>query len=67
MSSIAFLGASDYMIAWNVAKLLKLNPQDTKSVVFTGGMRNINMGIVIAVTHFPEAVAIPVVTGVLFQ
>lgn len=67
MGSIAFLAASGYTIAWNVAKLLKLNPEDTKAVVFSGGMRNINTGIVIAVAHFPAAAAIPVVTGVLFQ
>ena len=67
MSSVAFLAASGYTIAWHLTKLLKLNPDDTKAVVFSGGMRNINIGIVIATQHFPMAAAIPVVTGVLFQ
>ena len=35
--------------------------------VFTGGMRNIAVGVVVASTYFPAKVAIPVVFGMLFQ
>ncbi|WP_107841047.1 bile acid:sodium symporter family protein [Metasolibacillus meyeri] len=35
--------------------------------VFTGGMRNIALGVVIASTYFPAKVAMPVVFGMLFQ
>lgn len=35
--------------------------------VFTGGMRNIAVGVVIASTYFPAKVVLPVVFGMLFQ
>ncbi|WP_042477424.1 bile acid:sodium symporter family protein [Bacillus ndiopicus] len=35
--------------------------------VYTGGMRNISLGVVIATTYFPPKVAMPVVFGMLFQ
>ncbi|KGR75625.1 bile acid:sodium symporter family protein [Ureibacillus sinduriensis] len=37
------------------------------TVVFTGGMRNIAVGVVIASTYFPAKVVMPVVFGMLFQ
>ena len=67
MSSIAFLAISGYVMAWNLARLIKLNEADAKAAVFSGGLRNVSTGIVIAVAHFPAAAAIPVVTGVFFQ
>lgn len=35
--------------------------------MFSGGMRNISAGAVLAVSYFPPAVAVPVVLGMLFQ
>lgn len=35
--------------------------------VFTGGMRNIAVGVVVASTYFPSRVVLPVVFGMLFQ
>src|SRR5690606_2105957 len=35
--------------------------------VFTGGMRNIAVGVVVASTYFPPKVAMPVLFGMLFQ
>jgi predicted Na+-dependent transporter len=67
MASIAFLAISGYTMAWNLSKLLKLNDTDAKAVVFSGGMRNVSTGIVIAVVHFPAGAALPVVTGIFFQ
>lgn len=37
------------------------------TVVFTGGMRNIAVGVVVASTYFPAKVVMPVVFGMLFQ
>ena len=67
MSSLAVLSITGYLIAWQVAKWLKLEVAELKAFVFSGGMRNTNTGIVIAVAHFPPAVALPIATGVFFQ
>jgi len=67
MGSIILLAASGYTMAWNLAKLLKLSEADMKAAIFSGGARNVSTGVVIAVAYFPVAVAIPVVTGILFQ
>lgn len=37
------------------------------TVMFTGGMRNIALGVVVASTYFPAKVVAPVVFGMLFQ
>ncbi len=37
------------------------------TIVFTGGMRNIAVGVVVATTYFPAKVVMPVVFGMLFQ
>lgn len=37
------------------------------TLVFTGGMRNIAIGVIVATTYFPSKVAMPVVFGMLFQ
>ena len=36
-------------------------------MMFSGGMRNISAGAVLAISYFPPAVAVPVVLGMLFQ
>lgn len=46
--------------------ILKDYPQMT-TLVFTGGMRNIAVGVIVATTYFPSKVAMPVVFGMLFQ
>lgn len=61
---LAFLG---YFISFLIANLLKFNRETTVALIFTGGMRNISVGAVLAVTYFPAAVAVPVVMGMLFQ
>jgi len=67
MAAIIVLAVSGYTMAWNLARLLKLNETDTKAAIFSGGVRNVSTGVVIAVAYFPAAVAIPVVVGILFQ
>ena len=61
---IAFSG---YLLSWWIAKLLKWEKEEIITVTYTGGMRNIAAGSVLAVTYFPAAVAVPVILGTLFQ
>ncbi|MFT4416579.1 bile acid:sodium symporter family protein [Fredinandcohnia humi] len=61
---IAFCG---YLFSWGIGHLMKLGKEEIIALVFTGGMRNISAGAVIAVTFFPAEVAVPVVVGMLFQ
>lgn len=61
---IAFSG---YLFAFTIGKLLKLDKETIITLTFTGGMRNISAGAVIAVSYFPPAVAVPVVLAMLFQ
>ena len=67
MASITTLAVMGYLMSWHLAKWLKLPEQDVKAVVFSGGMRNMSTGVVIAVAYFPPAAAIPIVTGIFFQ
>ncbi|WP_186576824.1 bile acid:sodium symporter family protein [Aquibacillus kalidii] len=64
MFFIAFCG---YLISWIVGRLLKKDRDVVVALTFTGGMRNISAGAVIAVAYFPPPVAVPVVIGMLFQ
>jgi BASS family bile acid:Na+ symporter len=48
-------------------RLLKFQQDDIITLTFTGGMRNISAGAVLAITYFPPQVAVPVVLGMLFQ
>jgi len=67
MVTVFMLATSGYVMAWGVAMIAKLGREDTLTVVFSGGMRNVGTGIVIAVAYFPMATTIPVITGILFQ
>lgn len=65
---VAFLIAfSGYFISFFIAKLLKSDKETVIALTFTGGMRNISAGTVLAVSYFPAPVAVPVVIGMLFQ
>ncbi|KKI94008.1 hypothetical protein WQ54_00205 [Bacillus sp. SA1-12] len=61
---LAFFG---YLLTWMVANWLKRDRETKVAMIFTGGMRNISAGAVIAVQYFPAAVAVPVIIGMLFQ
>lgn len=65
---VVFLFAvSGYVFAFIIGRyILKDYPQMT-TLVFTGGMRNIAVGVIVATTYFPSKVAMPVVFGMLFQ
>jgi bile acid:Na+ symporter, BASS family len=51
----------------SIGKWLKRGREEIVVLTFTGGMRNISAGAVLAVSYFPAAVAVPVVLGILFQ
>ncbi|WP_044640585.1 bile acid:sodium symporter family protein [Risungbinella massiliensis] len=66
-ATVFFIALSGYFFAWMIGKLLKREPNEIIALVFTGGMRNISAGAVIAVGYFAPRVALPVVVGMLFQ
>jgi len=67
MLSIMLLAVIGYCISWFLARWMKLPDEDVKAVVFSGGMRNMSTGVVIAVAHFPPGAAIPIISGIFFQ
>jgi len=65
---IVFLIAlSGYFFAWALGILTKRKREEIIGMIFSGGMRNISAGAVLAVSFFPSQVAVPVVIGMLFQ
>lgn len=66
--AVVFLVAlSGYVICYVVGKLVWKDEELVVTFVFTGGMRNISAGVVLATTYFPGKVVMPVVFGMLFQ
>jgi bile acid:Na+ symporter, BASS family len=65
--TVLCIACGGYVFAWVLARLTKRSRDTTVSLLFTGGMRNISAGAVIAVQYFPAAVAVPVVLAMLFQ
>ena len=65
---IVFIVAISGYILWLlIGHFIWKDPTLVSTLVFTGGMRNIAVGIVIASSYFPPRVALPVVFGMLFQ
>lgn len=64
---VCFIAIIGYLIAFITGQILIKNRQTTIALTFTGGMRNISAGAVIATAYFPPQVAVPVVIGMLFQ
>lgn len=65
--AVFFVAASGYLFSFLIGMFLKQNRDNVIALTFTGGMRNISAGAVIAVSYFAPAVAVPVVVGMLFQ
>ncbi|MGP7816957.1 bile acid:sodium symporter family protein [Niallia sp. 01092] len=65
--TIFFIALSGYFFAWILGVLTKRNKDEVIGMIYTGGMRNISAGAVLAVSFFPPQVAVPVVIGMLFQ
>lgn len=64
---VFILAGSGYGFALILGHFIFRDTKTVTSLVFLGGMRNIAVGTIIAVTYFPAKVAIPVVFGMLFQ
>lgn len=64
---VLFMALTGYLFSFLIGRLIKSDRDTVVSLTFTGGMRNISAGAVIAVSYFPAAVAVPVVVGMLFQ
>lgn len=61
------ISVSGYSFSLLIGRFIIKNHQQTTALVFTGGMRNIAIGVIVATTYFPSKVAMPVVFGMLFQ
>lgn len=65
---VFLLAASGYAMCLLIGHFLwKKDFSLITTFVFTGGMRNIAVGVVVASTYFPPKVGLPVVFGMLFQ
>lgn len=61
------IALTGYLFSFFVGRLMKRGQSTVITLTFTGGMRNISAGAVLAVSFFPAAVAVPVVVAMLFQ
>ncbi len=64
---VLVIAASGYTFALIISRIFLKSQADQATFVFNAGMRNIAVGVVIAMTYFPSKVAMPVVFGMLFQ
>ncbi|RHW34993.1 bile acid:sodium symporter family protein [Lysinibacillus yapensis] len=64
---VLVLALSGYVMCLIFGHFLFKDMAIITTVVFTGGMRNIAVGVVVASTYFPPKVVMPVVFGMLFQ
>ena len=64
---IIVLASLGYLLGLIFSKIMGFNYADKVALIINGGMRNISVGAVIAVTYFPAPVAVPVILGMLFQ
>lgn len=64
---VFIVAISGYILWFLIGHFVWKDPTLVSTLVFTGGMRNIAVGIVIASSYFPPRVALPVVFGMLFQ
>ncbi|MFP3719012.1 bile acid:sodium symporter family protein [Niallia circulans] len=65
--TVFVIALSGYFFAWILGVVTKRSKEETIAMIYSGGMRNISAGAVLAVSFFPPAVAVPVVIGMLFQ
>lgn len=66
-ATVFFIAFTGYLFSFFIARLFKEDRDTVVTLTFTGGMRNISAGAVLAVAYFPAAVAVPVVIAMLFQ
>ncbi|MFU8648051.1 bile acid:sodium symporter family protein [Lysinibacillus sp. RSDA_15] len=64
---VFLIAVSGYVFAFYIGRYLLKDYSHMATFVYTGGMRNIAVGVIVATTYFPGKVAMPVVFGMLFQ
>lgn len=64
---VLLMAISAFLVSLTLGKLLKRDRETMIALTYTGGMRNISAGAVIAVAYFSAPVVVPVVIGMLFQ
>lgn len=62
-----FLSIGSFLLSKFIGIASKCGFEKTVAMFFTGGLKNISAVATIAVTFFPEAVALPAITGIVFQ
>jgi len=65
--TVFFIALTGYLFSFFLGRIMKRDRDTVITLTFSGGMRNISAGAVLAVSFFPAAVAVPVVVGMLFQ
>ncbi len=61
------LTTASFFLSYLVSGFMKLKAEETVSVVYASGMRNISAALVLAIDFFPPAAAIPVISGIVLQ
>ena len=56
-----------FLLSYGVSKLFNLEKTELVSVVYASGMRNISAALVLAISFFPPAASIPVISGIVLQ
>lgn len=67
IAMVFVLAISGYLFAFIIGYIVWKDRTIATTFLFTAGMRNIAVGVIIATTYFPAKVAMPVVFGMLFQ
>ncbi len=68
MGVVLAMVIAGYVLGYIGSLCIAKCPQDVKmAMIYSVGMRNISCGLVIAVTYFPPAVAVPIILGMIFQ
>jgi predicted Na+-dependent transporter len=68
MAVVLTMVASGYALGYAGSLCISESSRDmTMAMIYSVGMRNISCGLVIAITYFPTAVAVPIMLGMIFQ
>ncbi|MDT8902482.1 bile acid:sodium symporter family protein [Anaeroselena agilis] len=63
-----FIVAASYFLGYLGSLVVRGRPRDVAfAMVYSIGIRNISSGLVLAIAHFPPAVAVPITLFMLFQ
>jgi predicted Na+-dependent transporter len=61
------LSITGFLMSKLAAWAARCNHEKSVTLLFSCGMRNMSVGIVVAVSFFPEAAALPAMMSILFQ